>query len=49
MPTYSKRLDQCSLWVLNLTPAAIPLPPAAWLFGAGLLGLTGVGRRKKTS
>lgn len=26
--------------------AAVPLPAAAWLFGAGLLGLTGVARRR---
>ncbi len=28
--------------------APVPLPAAAWLFGSGLLGLTGVGRRKTT-
>ncbi len=27
-------------------PAAVPLPAAAWLFGSGLLGLVGIGRRK---
>jgi hypothetical protein len=27
--------------------AAIPVPPAAWLFGTGLLGLIGIARRKK--
>ncbi|MEN8206519.1 MAG: VPLPA-CTERM sorting domain-containing protein [Pseudomonadota bacterium] len=26
---------------------AVPVPAAAWLFGTGLLGLTGVGRRRK--
>lgn len=26
---------------------AVPLPPAAWLFSAGLLGLVGVARKKK--
>lgn len=25
----------------------VPIPPAAWLFGSGLLGLIGVARRKK--
>jgi len=34
---------------LNLAPTAIPLPPAVWLFGAGLLGLISVARRKKTN
>lgn len=27
-------------------PAAVPLPAAAWLFGSGLLGLVGIGRRR---
>jgi hypothetical protein len=27
--------------------AAIPVPPAFWLFGSGLLGLIGIARRKK--
>lgn len=27
-------------------PAAVPLPAAVWLFGSGLLGLAGIGRRK---
>ena len=25
----------------------VPLPPAVWLFGSGLLGLVGIARRKK--
>lgn len=29
-------------------PAPIPVPPAAWLFGTGLLGLIGVARRSRT-
>jgi hypothetical protein len=28
-------------------PPPIPLPPAVWLFGSGLLGLIGLARRKK--
>ncbi len=33
----------------TLTPAApVPLPPALWLFGSGLLGLIGVARRRST-
>ncbi|WP_445371324.1 flocculation-associated PEP-CTERM protein PepA [Methylomonas sp. HW2-6] len=31
---------------INLT--AVPLPAAAWMFGAGLVGLLGAGQRKKT-
>lgn len=30
-------------------PAAVPLPAAVWLFGSGLLGLVGIGRRKSKS
>jgi hypothetical protein len=33
----------------NLVVQAVPLPPAAWLFGAGMLGLIGVSRRGKDS
>jgi len=34
-------------WVANTT--VIPIPPALWLFGSGLLGLIGISRRKKTA
>jgi hypothetical protein len=30
-------------------PAAVPIPPALWLFGSGLLGLIGIARRKKAA
>lgn len=30
-------------------PAAVPIPPASWLFGSGLLGLVGMARRKKAA
>jgi hypothetical protein len=30
----------------NTTPAAVPVPAAAWLFGSGLLGLAGTARRR---
>jgi len=33
--------------VLNVTPTAVPLPGAVWLFGSVLAGLTAVGKRKK--
>ncbi len=26
----------------------VPVPPAAWLFGSGLMGLIGIAGRKKT-
>ena len=31
----------------DLGGATVPIPPAVWLFGSGLLGLVGVARRKK--
>lgn len=31
---------------LTLTPTAVPIPGAVWLFGSGLLGLIGMARRK---
>ena len=32
-----------------LTPAAVPVPAAVWLFGSGLLGLVGASRKRKTA
>ena len=29
------------------TPTPVPAPAAAWLFGSGLLGLLGLGRKRK--
>ena len=29
-----------------LTPTAVPVPPAVWLFGSGLLGLIGIAKKK---
>jgi len=37
-------LDSASL---NVTPSAVPLPAAAWLFGSGVLGLAGFSARKR--
>jgi len=31
------------------TPPPVPLPPAVWLFGSGILGLVGVSRRRKVT
>lgn len=31
---------------ITITPTAVPVPAAVWLFGSGLLGLVGVARRK---
>ena len=34
-------------WMESVTPAAVPVPAAVWLFGSGLFGLLGMARRKK--
>jgi hypothetical protein len=34
---------------LSLTGIVVPLPPAVWLFGSGLLGLIGIARRRKSA
>jgi len=34
---------------LSLSFAAVPVPPAVWLFGSGLIGLVGMARRKKAA
>jgi hypothetical protein len=31
----------------SITPSAVPIPAAAWLFCSGLLGMIGIARRKK--
>jgi phospholipase/lecithinase/hemolysin len=33
----------------SATLAAVPLPPAVWLFGSGLLSMIGISRRKKAA
>ena len=33
--------------LFTLSPSAVPIPAAVWLFGSGLLGLRGFARRKK--
>jgi len=33
---------------LVFVPSSVPIPPALWLFGSGLLGLVGLARRKKS-
>ena len=38
-----KRYDAPGVWAVS----AVPIPPALWLFGSGLLGLIGITRRKK--
>jgi len=44
---FSNVVAMCTgLCTFGVSITAVPLPPAAWLFGAGLLGLVGVARRK---
>lgn len=41
-----------SVWVGAdelIPPSEIPVPAAVWLFGSGLLGMIGIGRRKRTA
>ena len=35
------------IWAKFNIVSAVPIPPALWLFGTGMLGLVGVARRKK--
>lgn len=35
------------VWAKFNIVTAVPIPPAIWLFGSGLLGLIGIARRKK--
>ncbi len=46
-PTSNLCTNGCDL-NFRVTPAAVPVPAAIWLFGSGILGLIGVARRKKT-
>lgn len=34
-------------WYVDLAPAAVPVPPAVYLLGSGLLALVGLGKRKR--
>lgn len=43
--------SNATVWFDNVAVGnvgAVPVPAAAWLFGSGLVGLTGIARRKKT-
>ena len=33
---------------MNVTPHALPVPAAAWLFGSGVIGLAGAARRRRS-
>lgn len=38
-----------NVWFDNFSVTTVPVPAAAWLFASGLIGLTGMARRKKTA
>ena len=40
-------LETSSTNLFEVTPSAVPVPAAAWLFMSGLIGMIGVTRRKK--
>ncbi len=44
-PSFAIQSDED--WVLTASP--IPVPAAAWLFGSALVGLVGIGRKRKTA
>jgi len=49
---YGSNRDSSSslrLYALSEEITIVPVPAAAWLFGSGLLGLTGMARRKKVA
>lgn len=39
--------DIDAVGAITSAPPAVPVPAAVWLFGSGLIGLTGIARRKK--
>jgi hypothetical protein len=41
-----KNIDRYA-WAVHSGDVSVPVPPAIWLFGSGLLGLVGIARRKK--
>lgn len=46
LPSYPS-MSGNALYDFTLDLAPVPVPPAVWLFGSGLIGLIGIARRKK--
>jgi len=49
--SYSFKWQERRTWAVHdgdVGAAVVPVPPAIWLFGSGLIGLIGVARRKKS-
>jgi hypothetical protein len=42
-------LADTNLAAIEYSFTVVPIPPAVWLFGSGLLGLVGIARRKKAA
>jgi hypothetical protein len=45
---YQVTFDNGSVVSVDAVPTVIPVPPAVWLFGSGLIGLVGIARRKNS-
>ena len=45
----SNNTERLAEFVGNFTPAPVPIPAAAWLFGSGLVCLAGTGRKHKSA
>jgi hypothetical protein len=46
---FSDKLPDTRLGQYGIEITQIPVPPAAWLFGSGLLGMIAISRRKKAA
>jgi len=44
----SNGIEQITVDLLGTAVAVVPVPAAVWLFGSGLIGLIGMGQRKKS-
>lgn len=45
----SKALDYALAWRIDANPAPVPIPPAAWLFATGVIGLLPFSRLRSTA
>ena len=47
--SFSQNRTIMNIYSFATFEAVVPVPPAIWLFGSGLLGLVGIARRKKAA
>jgi hypothetical protein len=47
--TQTTTLSGIDNWSTTINPSIVPIPPALYLFGTGLLGLIGMAKRKKAA